>query len=75
MDFYRDNKPAASKYTMEIKWCKSSQKYLVFLPEFIKICQPVAEGNSYEEAARNATKVLERLIKSKSKTRIVSQIL
>jgi len=50
------------KYTVEIKWSEIDQCYVVFLPEFKDVMQPVTHGSSYSEAATNAREVLEMLV-------------
>ncbi len=50
------------KYTVTIKWSELDQCFVVFLPEFKNIMQPVTHGNTYSEAAKNATEVLEMLV-------------
>ncbi len=52
------------KYTVEIKWSEADQCYVVFLPEFTNVMQPVTHGDSYDEAAKNAREVLEMLVSS-----------
>ena len=52
------------KYTVEIKWSEADQCYVVFLPEFSDVMQPVTHGNTYDEAAKNAREVLEMLVSS-----------
>ena len=50
------------KYTLTIKWSDSDQCYVVFLPEFKNVMQPVTHGDTYSEAAKNASEVLEMLV-------------
>ncbi len=52
------------KYTIVIQWSDEDQCFVVLLPEFTDVMQPVTHGDSYEEALKNAQEVLELLIKS-----------
>jgi antitoxin HicB len=52
------------KYTVVIQWSEEDQCFVVFLPEFEDVMQPVTHGDSYEEAIYNAQEVLELLIDS-----------
>jgi len=49
---------------MKIKWSEEDECFVVFLPEFQDIMQPVTHGETYEEAIKNAQEVQELLIKS-----------
>ncbi|PIG91845.1 type II toxin-antitoxin system HicB family antitoxin [Gloeocapsopsis sp. IPPAS B-1203] len=51
------------KYTI-IQWSDEDQCFIVILPEFNNIMQPVTHGNTYEKALKNAQEVLEFLVKS-----------
>ena len=48
------------RYTAIIQWSDEDQCYVVSLPEWGPYCK--AQGNSYEEAAKNAREVLELLM-------------
>lgn len=51
------------KYSMVLKWSSEDNAYLVYLPEWEQLAaQPVADGASYEEAARRGGEVLDTLI-------------
>ena len=52
------------KYTITIKWSEEDKCYLVYLPEFTDVMQPVTHGESYSEAVLAATEVLEMLVES-----------
>ncbi|TAE68277.1 MAG: type II toxin-antitoxin system HicB family antitoxin [Oscillatoriales cyanobacterium] len=52
------------KYTVVIQWSEGDRCFVVFLPEFEDVMQPVTHGDSYEEAIYNAREVLELLIES-----------
>ncbi|NES83614.1 MAG: type II toxin-antitoxin system HicB family antitoxin [Moorea sp. SIO2B7] len=52
------------KYTIVIKWSEEDQCFIVILPEFENVMQPVTHGDTYEEALKNAQEVLELLIES-----------
>jgi predicted RNase H-like HicB family nuclease len=52
------------KYIIKIQWSEEDQCFVVFLPEFDDIMQPVTHGETYEEALKNAQEVLELLIES-----------
>jgi len=49
------------KHSILIRWSEENQCFVVFLPEFQDIMQPVTHGDSYEEALENAREVLELL--------------
>ena len=49
-------------YSVLIQWSKEDNCFVVLLPEFKDVHQPVTHGHSYEEAAKNAHEVLETLI-------------
>ena len=51
-------------YTVVIQWSDEDQCFVVTLPEFTDVMQPVTHGNTYEEALKNAQEVLELLIES-----------
>ncbi|CAD5949248.1 hypothetical protein PCC9214_02445 [Planktothrix tepida] len=51
-----------SSYTIIIQWSEEDQCYVVSLPEWGEHCH--THGDSYEEALKNAQKVLELLIES-----------
>lgn len=51
------------KYSMVLKWSTEDNAYLVYLPEWEELAaQPVADGATYEEAARRGGEVLDTLI-------------
>lgn len=52
------------KYTIIIQWSDEDQCYVVTLPEFQDVMQPVTHGETYEEALQNAQEVLELLVES-----------
>ncbi len=52
------------KYTVIIEWSEEDRCFVVFLPEFEDVMQPVTHGDSYEEAIYNAREVIELLIES-----------
>jgi predicted RNase H-like HicB family nuclease len=53
-----------SKYTIVIQWSDEDQCYVVFLPEFENVLQPVTHGETHEEALKNAHEVIELLLES-----------
>ena len=52
------------KYTIVIQWSNEDNCFVVFLPEFEDVMEPVTHGETYQEAFENAQEVLELLIKS-----------
>lgn len=52
------------KYTIVIQWSDEDKCFVVLLPEFTDVMQPVTHGDSYEEALKNAQEVLGLLIES-----------
>ncbi len=50
------------KYTIVIQWSEEDQCFVVFLPEFENVMQPVTHGENYQEAFDNAQEVLELLV-------------
>jgi predicted RNase H-like HicB family nuclease len=52
------------KYSITIQWSEEDNCFVVFLPEFEDVMQPVTHGDTYEEAFKNAQEVLELLIES-----------
>jgi predicted RNase H-like HicB family nuclease len=52
------------KYSITIQWSDEDNCFVVFLPEFEDVIQPVTHGDTYEEALKNAQEVLELLIES-----------
>jgi antitoxin HicB len=52
------------KYTIVIQWSNEDNCFVVFLPEFEDVMQPVTHGETHEEAFKNAQEVLELLIES-----------
>lgn len=51
-------------YSMLIEWSDEDRLYLVTLPEFVQVIQPVTHGRTYEEAAHKGREVIELLISS-----------
>ncbi len=51
-------------YTVIIQWSEEDRCFVVFLPEFTDVMQPVTHGESYEEAIKNAREVIELLVES-----------
>ncbi len=53
------------KYRVNIVWSEVDQAYLVELPEFAtEIQRYFTDGDTYEEALKNAQEVLELLVES-----------
>ncbi len=52
------------KYTIIIQWSDEDQCYVVSLPDFTDVMQPVTHGETYAEAFQNAEEVLELLVES-----------
>ena len=52
------------KYTIVIQWSDEDNCFVVFLPEFEDVMQPVTHGETYGEAFGNAQEVLELLVES-----------
>ncbi|NJO75411.1 MAG: type II toxin-antitoxin system HicB family antitoxin [Leptolyngbyaceae cyanobacterium RM1_406_9] len=52
------------KYTIVIQWSDEDQCFVVKLPEFENVMQPVTHGDTYKEALKNAEEVLELLVES-----------
>jgi antitoxin HicB len=52
------------KYTIVIQWSEEDNCFVVFLPEFEDVMQPVTHGDTYKEAFQNAQEVLELLVES-----------
>ena len=50
------------KYTIVIQWSDEDRCFVVLLPEFQDVMQPVTNGDTYEEAVKNAQEVLELMI-------------
>ena len=46
------------KYSILIRWSEKDQCFVVFIPEFQDVMQPVTHGDSYEEALENAKEVI-----------------
>ena len=51
-------------YTVIIQWSQEDKCFVVFLPEFEDVMQPVTHGESYEDAISNAQEVIDLLIDS-----------
>ncbi|MCT0253804.1 MULTISPECIES: type II toxin-antitoxin system HicB family antitoxin [unclassified Synechocystis] len=49
------------KYTIVIQWSDTDNCFVVFLPDFESVMQPVTHGDSYDEALQNAQEVLSLL--------------
>jgi predicted RNase H-like HicB family nuclease len=49
------------KYTIVIQWSEADNCFVVFLPDFESVMQPVTHGDSYDEALQNAQEVLSLL--------------
>ena len=49
-------------YSIVIQWSEEDGCFVVMLPEFIDVYQPVTHGQTYEEAAIQGQEVLETLI-------------
>lgn len=49
------------KYSILIQWSNEDNCFVVTLPEFTNVMQPVTHGETYEEALKNAVEVLELL--------------
>jgi len=47
---------------MVIEWSEEDQCYVVSLPEFTQTMQPVTDGQTYEEAAKQGQEALDSLI-------------
>ena len=56
-------------YSIIIQWSEEDKCFVVLLPEFKDVYQPVTHGNTYEEAAKKAQEILETLIEFYSATR------
>lgn len=56
------------KYTIVIQWSDDDQCFVVLLPEFKDVMQPVIHGDTYDEAFKNAQEVLELLVESALKS-------
>jgi antitoxin HicB len=52
------------KYTIIIQWSEEDRCFVVFLPEFEDVMQPVTHGDTYDEAFQNAQEVLDLLVES-----------
>ncbi len=52
------------KYTIVIQWSEEDNCFVVFLPEFEDVMQPVTHGDTYGEAFTNAQEVLALLVES-----------
>ncbi|HEY9705734.1 MAG TPA: type II toxin-antitoxin system HicB family antitoxin [Allocoleopsis sp.] len=52
------------QYTIIIQWSNEDQCFVVFLPDFKDVMQPVTHGETYEEAIKNAQEVIELLVDS-----------
>jgi predicted RNase H-like HicB family nuclease len=50
------------RYTIVIQWSDEDNCFVVFLPEFEDVMQPVTHGGTHEEAFKNTQEVLELLI-------------
>jgi predicted RNase H-like HicB family nuclease len=52
------------KYTILIQWSAEDRCFVVYLPDFDRVMQPVTHGETYEEALHNAQEVLDLLVES-----------
>lgn len=52
----------AHYYSLLIQWSQEDQCFVVMLPEFTDVYQPVTHGTTYQEAAKHGQEVLETLI-------------
>ena len=52
------------KYTIVIQWSEEDNCFVVFLPEFEDVMQPVTHGETYDEAFQNAQEVLQLLVEA-----------
>jgi predicted RNase H-like HicB family nuclease len=52
------------RYTIIIQWSEEDKCFVVLLPEFEDVMQPVTHGETYEEAIQNAQEALQLLIES-----------
>lgn len=52
------------KYTVIIQWSEEDNCFVVLLPEFDDVMQPVTHGETYEEAIQNAQEVIELLVET-----------
>ncbi len=55
------------KYTIMMQWSEEDQCFVVFLPDFEDVMQPVTHGDTYDEALKNAQEVLELLTETAQK--------
>ncbi|ABW31640.1 type II toxin-antitoxin system HicB family antitoxin [Acaryochloris marina] len=51
-----------TKYRMVIEWSEEDQCYVVSLPEFDRVMQPITDGQTYEEAAKHGQEAIESLM-------------
>jgi predicted RNase H-like HicB family nuclease len=49
------------KYTIVTQWSEADNCFVVFLPDFESVMQPVTHGDTYDEALQNAQEVLDLL--------------
>jgi predicted RNase H-like HicB family nuclease len=52
------------KYTITLQWSEEDQCFVVFLPDFEDVMQPVTHGETYEEALQNAQEVIDLLVET-----------
>jgi len=52
------------KYTVIVQWSEEDNCFVVLLPEFDDVMQPVTHGETYEEAIQNAQEVIELLVET-----------
>jgi antitoxin HicB len=52
------------RYTIVIQWSEEDNCFVVLLPEFDDVMQPVTHGETYEEAIENAQEVIELLVET-----------
>ncbi|PZD70475.1 hypothetical protein C1752_12046 [Acaryochloris thomasi RCC1774] len=51
-----------TKYRMVIEWSDEDACFVVSLPDFERVTQPVTDGATYEEAARQGQEAIESLM-------------
>jgi antitoxin HicB len=49
-------------YSIVIQWSEEDDCFVVMLPEFTDVYQPVTHGSTYEAAVKHGQEVLETLI-------------
>ncbi|PZD70822.1 hypothetical protein C1752_08964 [Acaryochloris thomasi RCC1774] len=51
-----------TKYRMIIEWSDEDSCFVVSLPDFERVTQPVTDGTTYEAAARQGQEAIESLV-------------